>query len=62
VPIKIEIQCGYHSLGKFLSKIENSQRFMDVDDIVISPDAANPLKHRVSMKISTFMLAPEVKQ
>ena len=62
VPIRIEILCGYHSLGKFLSKIENSQRFMSVENIGISPDSSNPLKHRVSMIISTFMLTPEVKQ
>lgn len=61
VPIKIEIQCGYHSLGKFLSKIESSQRFMNVDNITISPDSSNPLKHRISLTISTFMLTPEVK-
>jgi len=62
VPIKIEIQCGYHSLGRYLSKIENSQRFMSVDNITISPDPSNPLKHRITMLISTFMLTPEVKQ
>lgn len=56
VPIRIEIQCGYHNLGKFLSKIENSQRFTNVDDITISPDSGNPLKHRVSLTVSTFML------
>lgn len=61
VPIRIEIQCGYHNLGRFLSKIENSQRFMSVDNITISPDSSNPLKHRVSMTISTFMLAQGVK-
>ena len=58
VPIKIDIQCGYHNLGKFLSKIENSQRFMNADNIVVIPDSSNPLKHRVSMIISTFMLTP----
>jgi len=62
VPIRIEIQCGYHNLGKFLTKIENSQRFMSVDNIGILPDSSNPLKHRVSMTISTFMLTPEVKK
>jgi len=57
IPMSVQIKCGYHSLGRYLSKIESSQRFMTVDDISISPDGSNPLKHNVTLKISTFMLA-----
>ena len=57
IPIQVQIKCGYHSLGRFLSRIENSQRFMTVDNLTISPDGSNPLRHNIILKISTFMFA-----
>lgn len=57
VPMQIKIRCGYHGLGRFVNRIESSQRFMTVDNIVISPDGANPLRHNITLLISTFMFA-----
>ena len=33
VPLEIEVECGYHELGEFLSNIENSQEFVRLDSL-----------------------------
>jgi len=57
IPIKIEIQSSYHNLGRYLNMIETSKRFISVDNITIT-STANPLKHQVTLLVSTFMLLP----
>jgi len=56
IPIDLQIKSGYHNFGKFLSKVESSQRFMAVEYFTLTPDASNPLKHGINLRISTFML------
>ena len=33
LPIEVELQCTYHQLGGFLSRIESSKRFLRVDSV-----------------------------
>lgn len=56
VPIAINAECGYHQLGLFINKLENSARFMKVADIKITGGAKNPRIHNVKLVISTFVL------
>ena len=42
IPILISARSGYHELGKFLSDLENSDRFMKVVDIKIKENKATP--------------------
>jgi len=55
VPIQVQIKSGYHGFGNYLSKIENSERFMTVDNVTIIPSGESPLIHNVTLTISTFM-------
>jgi Tfp pilus assembly protein PilO len=56
-PILINAKCGFHELGKFLSKMENADRFMKVSDINIKSVAQSPKKHDVELLIVTYTLA-----
>jgi Tfp pilus assembly protein PilO len=31
--VKLNVRCGYHQLGDFISKLENSRMFIKIDDI-----------------------------
>ena len=55
-PILISAKSGYHELGRFLSDLENSDRFMKVDDIQIKVSAAVPKKHDVELLVLTYVL------
>ena len=35
LPLRVTIKVGYHELGKFLSRIENSENFIKVDSLVV---------------------------
>lgn len=59
IPILITAKCGYHELGRFLSKLENTDRFMKVVDISIKADRATPKKHDVELMVCTYILPPE---
>ncbi len=56
IPILINAKSGYHELGKFISDIENADRFMKVVDINIKQDAAAPKKHDVQLMVFTYQL------
>lgn len=55
-PILITAKSGYHELGKFLSKLENSNRFMKVVDIKIKTNSATPKRHDVELLVLTYVL------
>ena len=46
----------YPSLRKFLSSMENSDRFMKVADIQIKSNAQSPKKHDVEILVLTYVL------
>ena len=56
IPIRISARSGYHELGKFLSNLENSDRFMKVADIKIKENKATPKKHDVELLVLTYVL------
>ena len=55
-PILLNAECGYHQLGRFLSKLESADRFMKIDDIkiVASPHKANI--HHVRLTVLTYVM------
>jgi len=56
IPILINAQSGYHELGKFLSNMENADRFMKVSDIQIKSNSQIPRKHDVEILVLTYIL------
>ena len=56
IPILISAKSGYHELGNFLAKLENSDRFMKVVDIKIRSSAATPKRHDVDLLVLTYIL------
>ncbi|MDP3804073.1 MAG: type 4a pilus biogenesis protein PilO, partial [Candidatus Omnitrophota bacterium] len=56
IPILISAKSGYHELGNFLDKLEDSDRFMKVADIEIKANKAAPRKHDVEQLVLTYVL------
>lgn len=56
IPITITAKAGYHELGRFLSALESSDRFMKVTDMEIRADKAYPKKHDVELLVVTYVL------
>ena len=56
IPILISAKSGYHELGAFLAKLENSDRFMKVVDIKIKSNKITPKKHDIELIVCTYIL------
>lgn len=56
IPILIKAKSGYHELGEFMAKLESSDRFMKVADIIIKANSAAPQKHDIELLILTYIL------
>lgn len=56
IPIGITARSGYHELGRFLSRLENCDRFMKVADITIKSNRASPKRHDVELLVLTYVL------
>jgi Tfp pilus assembly protein PilO len=52
--MEVELSTDYHSLGKFINKLENSSPFLKIIDISIMANKDNPLKHNVILKIGAY--------
>jgi type IV pilus assembly protein PilO len=61
IPILITAKSSYHELGRFLSNLENADRFMKVVDIDIKSNKTNSKKHDVELMVCTYILLPENK-
>ena len=61
IPIRITARSGYHELGKFISNLENSDRFMKVTNIGIKSNKASPKQHDIELTVCTYILLPENK-
>lgn len=59
VPITLIAKCGYHQLGTFISKLENSSQFMKISNIKISRNPSDVYHHNIDLRISTFTLTEE---
>lgn len=55
IPISIEAQGGYHLFGKFLNVLENSEIFMSVNRLEITPSAKDYKRHNINLTINTFI-------
>ena len=51
----LDLEGGYHELGRFINKLESSGRFIKVDDIQVSSNPENVLKHNIKLTVSTFV-------
>jgi Tfp pilus assembly protein PilO len=55
VKIKLDIIAGYHKLGNFINEIENADKFCMIDGISITRNPIDPLKHKVSLVVKTYV-------
>jgi len=51
----LQMEGGYHELGRFINKLENMDRFIEVSNIQIASNPGNFLKHDIRMEVSTFV-------
>lgn len=56
LPIGLDLKCGYHRLGVFISRLETSERYIRVlnFDVASTPDV--PFEYPVKMTIETYVL------
>ncbi|MFH1459126.1 MAG: type 4a pilus biogenesis protein PilO [Candidatus Omnitrophota bacterium] len=54
IPIDITLRAGYHEVAQFANYIENSEQFMKIDDVKISGNREEPLRHSIDLTISAF--------
>jgi len=59
IPIQISAQSGYHELGEFINKMENTDRFMKIQGIQIKSNPKNMRLHNIELDVSTFILLKE---
>lgn len=52
---KLQLEGGYHELKRFINKLENLDRFIRVDNISISTNSENFLRHKINLEVSTFV-------
>jgi len=53
--ISLEISCSYHQLGSFVNELENSEKFVAVEAMNISPLANQYLQEKVSLTLKTYV-------
>ena len=56
VPIRISLKCGYHQLGIFINKIENSSRFMKIAELKINAVSRDIWAHDIELVITSYGL------
>ncbi len=55
-PILLLAECGYHELGRFLSKLESADRFMKISEIKIMAMPHQADRHFVRLMIVTYVM------
>ena len=58
LPLKLEVECWYHQLGEFFSRLESSKEFIKVDglDLKVKEDEEGRMVATISLIVSTFYL------
>ena len=56
ITIKLNLRTGYHAFGKFVTAIENSQRFMSVDKIKIVSSQNDQNRHDIGVVVNAYAL------
>jgi Tfp pilus assembly protein PilO len=54
-PILIEARAGYHEAGRFINNLENTERFIRIDDIEIRGRLEEPRHHDIKIRVSTYI-------
>ncbi|MDO8489664.1 MAG: type 4a pilus biogenesis protein PilO [Candidatus Omnitrophota bacterium] len=52
--INLDLMCDYHSLGKFINVLENSEVFMVMQELKISTQLPDYLKQKVALVVKTY--------
>lgn len=55
VLIKLDLNCGYHSLGAFINDLENNEYVVSTEDIRITPDFSAGPRERVLLTLKTYV-------
>jgi len=55
LPIAFTAKSGYHELGSFINRLENSERIFTVKDIEIKADPSDPKRHHIRLVVATFV-------
>jgi Tfp pilus assembly protein PilO len=56
VGIKLDLTCGYHSLGTFINDLENNEYAVSVEDVKITPDfSGGSQRVRVNLTLKTYV-------
>jgi Tfp pilus assembly protein PilO len=53
--IVLDMICDYHSLGVFISELENAAKFMAVEELRIIPDSSSVFQQKVNLVIKTYV-------
>ncbi len=61
IPIRLQLKAGFHDFGRFVNKIENSERFMKIADISINSNPRDIKKHNINLTVSAFALEGEIR-
>lgn len=56
IPILIDTQCGYHSLGKFLNELESGPVLMKIVGLEITSNPANIERHLARLSVQLFVI------
>ncbi len=58
VPFDVEVNSGFHELGRFINRLENGQRFLAIDDVAIESGRGrlrdDPRNRMAKLVMSTF--------
>lgn len=55
VLIRLDLTCNYHSLGAFISDLENSDFAVSTEEIRITPDFSGGQKEKVLLTLKTYV-------
>ena len=53
--VLITAKSGYHQLGNFISSLEHSKRFINIEDLEIQSDSKTPREHHVKLNLKTYV-------
>ncbi|MFH1593769.1 MAG: type 4a pilus biogenesis protein PilO [Candidatus Omnitrophota bacterium] len=54
VPITIRAEGGYHEVGVFISKLENSERYLQISDLKIQSNDGKPRGHNIDFVVYAY--------
>ncbi len=55
MPIVITAKSGYHQLGYFINKLEQGERFVEIQDLSVQYDSKYPRSHNVKIVLKAYV-------